>query len=192
MSPFLDRAGSNRSSARFARQAEDDSSAALVAQLPRLRRYAIALVGDVALAEDLLQDCVERALKNRPVLKEEQRMYGWLRSILYNLYMDELRRRRRSGVVANEDDVVNSLMHSTPSADRSSTLDFVRALGRLSAEHRQLLLLVGLEGLSYRDAATELNVPIGTVMSRLARARDHLRQLLDPPDPGPSPAKGRY
>lgn len=163
----------------------------LVAQLPRLRRYAIALIGEVSLADDLLQDCVERAMQKRKMLKEEQRFYGWLRSILHNLYMDELRRRQRSGIVADLDDMANSLTHSIPAADRNSTMDFVRAIGQLSVEHRQVLLLVGLDGLSYRETAAELNVPIGTVMSRLARARDQLRDLLDQADERKDPGTGR-
>jgi RNA polymerase sigma-70 factor (ECF subfamily) len=170
---------------------EGEFSAMLVAQLPRLRRYAIALIGDVSLADDLLQDCVERAMKNRRTLREEQRFYGWLRSILHNLYMDELRRRRRTGVMTDLDELVNSLMYSTASADRRSLMDFVQAMDRLSVEHRQILLLVGLDGLSYRETAEELNLPIGTVMSRLARAREHLRDLLDQTEERKAPEKGR-
>jgi RNA polymerase sigma factor (sigma-70 family) len=180
VSPLFGKPWANPPGARAA--VEDDGSAALVAQLPRLRRYAIALVGDISLADDLLQDCIERALKHRRALKEQQSTYAWLRSILHNLYMDELRRRRRDGIVADMDELTNSLMHSAPSADRSSTMDFVQAMSRLSGEHRQVLLLVGLEGLSYRETAAELKVPIGTVMSRLARAREHLREMLDQAD----------
>lgn len=191
MSPFSGRPRASPPNAGKAPIEEDEFSAALVAQLPRLRRYAIALVGDISLADDLLQDCVERAMKNRKMLKEDQRFYSWLRSILHNLYMDELRRRKRSGIVMDLDEMANSLFHSAPSADRSSTLDFVRAMGQLNAEHRQVLLLVGLEGLSYRETAAELNVPIGTVMSRLARAREQLRGLLEPMKGRDSLEKGR-
>lgn len=189
VSPFFGRFRANPPGAKAADTADD--SAVLLAELPRLRRYCIALVGDIALADDLLQDCIERALKYRRTLKEDQRVYGWLRSILHNLYMDELRRRRRSGIVADVDDLANTLRDSAPLPDCSSAADLVRAMDRLSVEHRQILLLVGLEGLSYREAATELDVPLGTVMSRLARARSHLRDLLKRQERGTAPDKDR-
>lgn len=191
MSPFFGKPWASAAKGKAAAQDDDEFSAELVTQLPRLRRYAIALIGDVSLADDLLQDCVERAMQKRRTLKEGQRLYGWLRSILHNLYMDELRRRRRSGIVADLDEMANSLTHSTPAADRTSITDFVRAVGRLTVEHRQVLLLVGLDGLSYGEAAAELHIPIGTVMSRLARAREQLRDLLDQPDERKDPDKGR-
>jgi RNA polymerase sigma factor (sigma-70 family) len=162
----------------------DSFSAELLAALPRLRRYALGLVGERTLADDLVQDCVERALKNRAALKDSKRLFGWLRTILHNLYMDVLRERRSRGTTVDLDEMANSLTVSVAPNDRTATLDFVRAMDGLSADHRQILLLVGLEGLSYRDIADELDIPIGTVMSRLARARDQLRLRLDPCVPG--------
>jgi RNA polymerase sigma factor (sigma-70 family) len=160
----------------------DSFAADLLASLPRLRRYAMALVGDRSLADDLVQDCVERALKNRAALKDARRLFGWLRTILHNLYMDALRERRSRGTTVDLDEMANSLTVSVAPNDRTATLDFVRAMDGLSTDHRQILLLVGLEGLSYREIADELEIPIGTVMSRLARARDQLRHRLDPRD----------
>jgi len=157
----------------------DDFSLNLIEQLPGLRRYAAALVGNASLADDLVQDCIERALKRRGSLRESKRMGAWLRSILHNLYVDEFRRRRGEGIEAELASVENDVAVSALPDDSSMRIDFVRAFNRLSVEHRQILLLVGLEGLSYRDISTELNVPIGTVMSRLARARERLREALD-------------
>jgi RNA polymerase sigma-70 factor (ECF subfamily) len=156
-----------------------DFSAGLLGQLPRLRRYAIALVGDRAMAEDLLQDCVERALRYRSSLKDAGGMFAWLRTILYNLYMGELRTRRRRGAVVDIDETINSLALSVPPGERTDAMDFVRAMNGLSVDHREILLLVGLEEMSYREIAAVLNIPIGTVMSRLARAREQLRSRLD-------------
>ncbi len=163
--------------------AGDSFATELLGALPRLRRYAIALVGDSSLADDLVQETVERALKNRAALKDDRRLFGWLRTILYNLYMDALRERRSRGVTVDLDEMGNSLTVSVPPNDGTATLDFVRAMDGLSADHRQILLMIGLEGLSYRDIADELDIPIGTVMSRLARARDQLRSRLEPEDP---------
>jgi RNA polymerase sigma-70 factor (ECF subfamily) len=151
----------------------------LIAQLPALRRYARALVGNSAHADDLVQDCIERALRQSDRLREPQRLGGWLRSILHNLYIDELRRGRSRGPEHDIDDYADHFALSTPPADRGAVIDFGRAMDTLTLEHRQVLLLVGLEDMNYREIAAELNIPIGTVMSRLARARERLRGALE-------------
>jgi RNA polymerase sigma-70 factor (ECF subfamily) len=152
---------------------------ALIAQLPALRRYARALSGNAALADDLVQDCIERALRQGEGLREMQRLGGWLRSILHNLYIDELRRSRSRGHEQEVTEMADDLALSTPAQDGTTGIDFVRAMATLSVEHRQVLLLVGLESKNYRDVAEELGIPIGTVMSRLARGRERLRSALE-------------
>jgi RNA polymerase sigma-70 factor (ECF subfamily) len=151
---------------------------ALVAQLPGLRRYAMALVGNAALADDLVQDCIERALGQEAQLREVERLAGWLRRILYHLYIDEIRRNRRRGREQDINELADNLELSAPAPDNSAMKEFVQAVDRLSAEHRQILLLVSVEELSYRQIADELEIPLGTVMSRLARARERLRELM--------------
>jgi RNA polymerase sigma-70 factor, ECF subfamily len=152
----------------------------LIAQLPALRRYATALVGSSVAADDLVQDCIERALRRSDRLRDAQKLGSWLRSILHNLYIDELRRGRSRGIEQDIDDMADDFALSTPAADRGAVIDFVRAVNTLSVEHRQVLLLVGLEDMNYREIAEELDIPIGTVMSRLARARERLRDALEP------------
>lgn len=152
---------------------------AIAAQVPRLRRYAAALVGNLSDADDLVQDCIEKALANRHALRDVSRLGGWLLSILHNLHVSGLRWRRRRGAEVPVEDLANDLALSAEPADRAAVRDFVRAFGQLSEEHRTVLLLTGMEGLSYREAAEVLEVPVGTVMSRLARARERLRVLLD-------------
>jgi len=151
---------------------------ALVTQLPALRRYAIALVGRSALADDLVQDCFERALGHAAQLREPERLGGWLRRILYHLYIDEVRRRKTRGREEDVTELADHLELSTPAPDNSREREFMHAVNRLSTEHRQILLLVSVEELSYREVADELEIPLGTVMSRLARARERLRDLL--------------
>ena len=151
---------------------------ALVAQLPALRRYAMALVGNAALADDLVQDCIERALGQEAQLREVERLAGWLRRILYHLYIDEIRRNRRRGREQDINELADNLELSAPAPDNSAMKEFVQAVNRLTAEHRQILLLVSVEELSYRQIAEELEIPLGTVMSRLARARERLRELM--------------
>jgi RNA polymerase sigma-70 factor (ECF subfamily) len=157
---------------------KDEFVAALTAQLPALRRYAAALVGDAASADDLVQDCIERALAQADQLREEVKVGGWLRSILHNLYIDDVRRRRRQGARVELSDVEGHAAAVVAPRDHAAGMDLERAMARLSVEHRQILLMIGLEGLNYREAAEELAVPIGTVMSRLARARERLRTAM--------------
>src|SRR5665213_864647 len=152
---------------------------ALIAQLPALRRYAAALSGSIAAGDDLVQDCIERALKQSDQLRDQGKIASWLRSIVHNLFMDELRRRRSRGVEEDIAGLTNNFALSAPAADRAEFHEFAAAMDTLGAEHRQILLLVGLEGLSYREIADELCIPIGTVMSRLARARARLRHALE-------------
>ena len=151
---------------------------ALVAQLPALRRYAVGLVSNVALADDLVQDCIEKALAQESQLRELDRLAAWLRRILHNLYIDEIRRGKRRGRERDITELADHLELSEPAPDNSAKLEFVHALNRLSMEHRQILLLVSVEELSYREIADELEIPLGTVMSRLARARERLRSVL--------------
>lgn len=160
---------------------EDDFARALTAHLPTLRRYATVLVGNTAAADDLVQDCIERALRQWTKLEHLERIGGWLRSILHNLYIDGLRRSQRQGVTVELSNAENDFAIVAPGRDPATAVDFDRALRRLSVEHRQVLLLVGLEGLNYREVAEELQVPVGTVMSRLARARERLRYEMEFP-----------
>jgi RNA polymerase sigma-70 factor (ECF subfamily) len=151
---------------------------ALVAQLPALRRYAVALVGNAALADDLVQDCIERALGQESQLRDLERLAGWLRRILHNLYIDQIRRGKRRGREHDIAELADHLELSEPAPDNSAMLEFTHAVNHLSLEHRQILLLVSVEELSYREIADELEIPLGTVMSRLARARERLRSVL--------------
>ncbi|HEX2094348.1 MAG TPA: RNA polymerase sigma factor [Longimicrobiaceae bacterium] len=150
---------------------------AVAAEIPRLRRYARALLGDDGEADDLIQDTLERALARLPQWREGDSPRKWLFSILHNLYVDGLRRRsRRPPHVGLES--VGPDQHA-PSADGASGHDLDHALQLLSSEQRQVVLLVGLEGLTYAETADILDIPVGTVMSRLSRGRERLRALMD-------------
>ena len=139
----------------------------------------MVLAGNAAMADDLVQDSIEKALRQSGQLREPQLLPRWLRRILHNLYIDEIRRQRGKGPQA---DIMNFADHSElsiPADDSAQGRDFMRAMNALNVEHREILLLVGLEDMSYREIAEELKVPIGTVMSRLARARERLRSLME-------------
>lgn len=162
--------------------AQGDVSAAIVAEIPRLRRHAVSLLYNAADADDLIQDCLETALTKHATLKDPTRLRPWLFAILNNLFLMRLRSGARRGERASIDDFADSLAAAAPPEDRATALDLARAMGRLSLEHRQILLLINLEGYSYDDVAEILAIPRGTVMSRLARARERLRALLEDRD----------
>ena len=152
----------------------------LAGELPHLRRFARALTGDAALADDLVQDCLERALIKRHLYDPARPLRAWLYAVLRNLHISGLRRNGRSTVVKTVDDLVNGEGAVAPrQEERLSVTSIAEALDRLSPQHREVIVLVGLEEMSYQDVAGILGVPLGTVMSRLSRAREHLRNILE-------------
>jgi RNA polymerase sigma factor (sigma-70 family) len=152
---------------------------AIAAEAPRLRRHALYLLYNEADAEDLVQDCLEAALRNKASLQDPAKLRGWLFSILNNLFLMRLRSNSRRTRPLQVEEIADSLAASTSPQDRLFVRDLGRAMAKLSVEHRQILLLLNVEGYGYQEVAKTLEIPIGTVMSRLARARDRLRALLE-------------
>ena len=151
---------------------------AVVAEVPRLRRYAIALMRDRTEADDLVHDVVLRALDKLHLWREGTNMRTWLFTIMHNLHANEMRRRSRMlDVVPMDSAPARAEAAGQESAVELSELS--SAMGRLSPLHRQVLLLIGLEGMTYAEVAGVLDVPVGTVMSRLSRAREDLRRKID-------------
>ncbi len=146
----------------------------VAAQTPSLTRYALALTRDRDLAEDLVQDTLARAL-SREHLWHGGSMRAWLFTILTNLD----RNRRRSLAIRPGTDEFDERQFGTPPDDPLTRRAIERGVAALPAEQREVLLLVALEGLSYREVAEVQDVPIGTVMSRLSRARAALRVALE-------------
>lgn len=154
--------------------------AALVAMLPRLRRFALSLCRSRELADDLVQAACERALATSAGPPPETPFDAWLFRILRNLWIDRLRRKQTEGQSVDIEEH-EELVGTQGAAQTEARLDLDRVRGaieRLPDDQREVLLLVCVEELSYRDAAATLGVPMGTVMSRLARARVKLAQLL--------------
>ena len=148
----------------------------LVEQLPGLRRYARALTGDAWAADDLVQDTLERAWAKWQLWVVGSDLRAWLFTLMHNIYLNQ---RRAAKVALNSvsiDDVEAELHATAPASD--DPLDLSRCLQRLPADQRAVLLLVALEDMSYEDAAKVLSIPMGTVMSRLSRARSRLRELM--------------
>jgi RNA polymerase sigma-70 factor, ECF subfamily len=158
--------------------------------LPRLRRHARLLCGDATRADDLVQDTLERAARQAahwvPVGDPVSSLRAWLLALMHNLYLNQLRALR-----PHLQEVYDAELHDAghePAGLWQTRLDLERALAQLTPAAREVLLLVGVEELSYEEAARVLAVPVGTVMSRLARARERLRVLMAEPDRRPRPA----
>jgi RNA polymerase sigma-70 factor, ECF subfamily len=147
-------------------------------EIPRLRRYARALTRDVHAADDLVQDCLARALGKVHLWEEGSDLRAWLFTILHNQHVNHVRRAVREGAAIGLAD--HSMPSSTPNQARRLELrDLERAMGKLPDEQRAVILLVGLEGLRYEEVAEILDVPVGTIRSRLSRGRETLRRLMD-------------
>lgn len=159
------------------RSAAPGNAVALTEQIQALRRYANVLVGHPADADDLVQETLKRALTYLEGDRQIDNLRAYLFTILHNARNDALRKRARSGTQIPIDDMP-LVSEAASQADRIACNEALQAIQRLSEEHRQLLLLVGVEGMSYRECAEILGLPIGTVMSRLNRARAALRNVL--------------
>jgi RNA polymerase sigma-70 factor (ECF subfamily) len=153
----------------------DPAKAEMLAVLPRLRRFALALTGKAPDADDLVQDTVERALRNLDRWTPGTRMDSWMFRIAQNLWIDTLRSRRVRGQAVSVDEVDIVGADGARDAEARLTLSQTRqALAKLPEEQRVVVALVLIDGMSYREAASVLGVPMGTVTSRLSRARDAL------------------
>jgi RNA polymerase sigma-70 factor (ECF subfamily) len=160
--------------------AADQTRADIVALLPRLRRFARALTGQAADADDIVQIAVERALVRIDQFQPGTRLDAWLLSIVRNAWIDEARSRTRRGKVfasAEEGERVGSDGAAEVYA-KLETQDVWKAMRKLPEEQREAVALVCVEGLAYREAADALGVPIGTLTSRLARGREALQLML--------------
>ena len=147
------------------------------ATVPVLRRYARALTRDMDRADDLVQDCLERAIRKRGLFRPTGPVRPWLFRMLLNLYRNSLRSERRRGAHVPIELLAIEPSLPAPQPGRIALGEMARALDRLSAEQREALLLVALDDMSYAEAAAALGIPVGTLMSRLGRARATLRAL---------------
>lgn len=152
--------------------------AAILACIPSLRRYARGLLSDAGLADDLVQDTLERAWRRHALWQRRGDLRAWMFGIMHNLFIDGVR-ARRSRPEDSAGDSLPELPQQASQLDGLAVRDLDRALQQLPPEQREVLLLVAVEGLSYTEAAAALDTPIGTIMSRLARARERLRGVLD-------------
>jgi RNA polymerase sigma-70 factor (ECF subfamily) len=147
----------------------------LIELIPRLRRYARALVGERATADDLVQDTLERAWSKLHLYRRGTDLRAWLFTVMHNVHVNRVRASRPTEPLEDE---MPELAQRATQGDSLLVRDLERGIAALPLAQREVLLLVALEDLSYDETARALGIPIGTVMSRLARAREKLRVLL--------------
>src|SRR3954451_11402337 len=157
---------------------ENDFSRLVEAEIPRLRRYARALTRDATRADDLVQSCLTRAVAKQHLWQAGTDLRAWLFTILHNQHVNDIRRAVRDENNVSIDDIARVATVQANAMDVLALRDLEAALAKLPAEQRQVILLVGLEGLGYEEVASILRVPVGTVRSRLSRGRDQLRALM--------------
>lgn len=153
----------------------DEDDGRLQSVIPALRRYARVLTRDLHQADDLVQDCLERALTRMDQVRDQADLRPWLFTIAYRLNVSRWRRLRR--LVPMAETSFPEPLQDAGQIPHLEWQDMTQAFGRLSDDHRQVLLLVGVEGLDYKAVSEILGVPVGTVMSRLSRARSALHDL---------------
>jgi RNA polymerase sigma-70 factor (ECF subfamily) len=155
------------------------SAADIEALIPRLRRYARALTGSREAADDLTQDTLERAWAKRHQWRAGTDLRAWLFAVMHSVFVNGVRRARPLASLDGDDPPAERGDAAASAESEAAVRQIREALLRLPEEQRQVVLLVGLEQFSYAEAAEVIGVPIGTVMSRLSRGRERLRQLLD-------------
>ncbi|MCX7304632.1 MAG: RNA polymerase sigma factor [Hyphomicrobiales bacterium] len=158
----------------------DQRRTAILAEIPRLRRYARALLRDRDSADDLVQDCLERALSRLDNWTSDENPRRWLFTIMHHLFVDQTRRtKRRAEVVMMPLEGSEAMSVPADQTESVASREIMDALQAISPDRRAALVIVGVEGFSYAEAATMLGIPAGTLMSRVARGREELRGLLD-------------
>jgi RNA polymerase sigma-70 factor, ECF subfamily len=161
------------------------------AEIPRLRRYARALTHDAIVADDLVQDCLARALGRLHLWREGTDLRAWLFTILHHQYVNHVRRSAREGSAVRLTDHEPMLARAPQQGKRLELRDLDRAFAKLPDTQRSAILLVALEGMRYDEVAAVLEVPVGTIRSRLSRGREALRRLTGgAPDEEVPPIRG--
>ena len=159
-----------------ANPADSEFRSTLVEVLPHLRAFARGLCGRPDLADDLVQDTLERGLKKFSLFRAGSDLRAWLFTMMHNLFINQVSGTQRWLQNTPPEDIHSG---EEQAEEMVTARDFMQAMQMLSTEQRAIILLIGLEQLSYEQAAQVLALPVGTVMSRLARARERLRQLLN-------------
>src|SRR6266436_1208095 len=156
-----------------------DFARLLETEIPRLRRYARALTRDVTRADDLVQSCLTRAIAKQHLWQPGTDLRAWLFTILHNQHVNDVRRSVHEGIHVAVEEMAPVLIAHPNALAVLQLRDLEAAIAKLPQEQRQVIPLVGLEGMRYEEVALILGIPVGTVRSRLSRGREQLRRLMD-------------
>ena len=154
----------------------------LVQEIPRLEKFAYKLCSSRADAQDLLQASLLRALEKRVLYEPHAPLFSWVSKIMYNLFVNDYRRRAKFETQYDPEPKINA-QSIPPRQEQLQELSVIQeAISKLSKEHRNALIMICVNGLKYKEASKILKIPVGTVRSRLSRAREELREFLDQED----------
>lgn len=151
----------------------------LVTEMDRLKKFAMRLTQNEANADDLLQNTVLRAMEKKHLFKEGSNVFSWTSKIMYNLFVSDYRRKVKFESQYDPEPAINSVTANIDHEDHMMLQEIGVAMDKLSPEHREILVMVTVQGMKYDETANKLGVPVGTVRSRLSRARNALMDLMD-------------
>ena len=154
----------------------------LVTEMDRLRKFAMRLTKNDANADDLLQNTALRAMEKKHLFKEGSNVFSWTSKIMYNLFVSEYRRKVKFESQYDPEPAINSMTANIDHEDQVMLKEVGEAMNQLSDEHREILIMVSVQGMKYDETAEKLNIPVGTVRSRLSRARSILMDLMESND----------
>lgn len=154
-------------------------SSALVKEMDHLRKFAWRLTNNAADADDLLQATVLRAMEKKHLFQQDTDLFKWSSKIMFNLFVSDYRRKRKFETQYDPESFLEKESIAAPQDTQVELTKVSEAMDRLSADHREILVLVCVQGMQYQEVAEMLNIPVGTVRSRLSRARENLQVMLD-------------
>jgi len=154
----------------------ESMNASIAGHIPRLRRYARALTGNPANADDLVQDTLERAWSKLHLWQRGSDMRAWMFTIMHNTFINHIKKNKI--VTTSMDDEALEVSVAATHEDFLQVRDLASSIGKLPYEYREIILLIGLEQMRYEEVAQVLGIPLGTVMSRLSRGRERLRTIM--------------
>lgn len=151
----------------------------LITEMDRLKKFAMRLTRNNANADDLLQSTILRAMEKKHLFKEGSNVFSWTSKIMYNLFVSDYRRKVKFESQYDPEPALNNMTANIDHEDHMMLQEVGEAMNQLSDEHREILIMVTVQGMKYDETAQKLNIPVGTVRSRLSRARNILMDLME-------------
>ena len=151
----------------------------IITEMDRLQKFAMRLTNNSANAQDLLQNTLLRAFEKKHLFEEGSNVFSWTSKIMYNLFVSDYRRKVKFESQYDPEPAINSMKSNIDFDDKIMLQEVGEAMNSLSEEHREILLMICVQGMKYEETAEKLNIPVGTVRSRLSRARNILMEMIN-------------